>query len=530
VNPGSSLLTRRGSLCVGHLNDPGERWWEPGTPAPDGAYALCRADGRRLELVTDLYASRSLWYVLTDDAFFASSSQRALVALLGGFELNPEAVSWLLSSGYLPPRTGWDARIRLVPPASRVSLDCEHWTLETTRHLIPITPAPVSEDEAVARLLDATMDSCARLDVSWPEWRLALSGGMDSRSILLGLLNAHRKPACITWGLAAARRDPKNDAVVGERLAAYYGLPHTFYPTDPTDEPLESVLGRYVATCEGRLDHFDAYTDGLRMWKRLFESGVAGVIRGDAPSSGYRWYHHSELQARQRSGAHMIEDYPPSHAIHRLGLAPQTWPEELRRRPEESVAAYSGRLYGEFAAPALLSPLNDMKGLYLEVANPLLSRSVVAALHGAPATLRVGRRALKVMLEAINPEIPFAEHVAPADRLVYLGDAGFRRELRRVLASADAERVFSEEAVTSIAAGLAEEAPTPLWPRVRARIKAAAPERLSQRLKPYPLVSISGSRLAFRAYIAIRAAAMLSDDAGALGRGGVHAHVPSRIL
>jgi hypothetical protein len=519
INPGPSLLAREGSLCVGHLYEPHERWWEPGAPVPDGAFAMCRADDRHVELVTDLLASRTLWYVLTDNAFLASSSQRALVALLGSFELNEEAVSWMLSSGYQPPYAGWDRRLRKVPTACRLVLDRERWTIDATRHPVPISPAPVTENEAVRRLLDAVMESCARLDVSWSEWRLALSGGMDSRGILFGLLNAGKKPTCITWGLESARQDPENDAAVGERLARYYGLQHAFYSTDHTGESPELVLGRYLATSEGRLDHFDAYTDGLRMWKQLFESDVVGIVRGDEPSQGYRWFHHSEVQARQRCAAHMIEDYAPTHAIRRLGLAPQTWPDELRRRADESLGAYSGRLYEEFWAAAMLSPLNDLKGLYLEVANPLLSRAVVEASHTLPETLRMGRRAAKAVLEPINPpDIPFAHHSAPANRLVYLGDADMRGELHRVLASGDAERLFSEEAVATLRAGLSQEAPTPLWPRVRARIKAAAPERITQRLKPFPLVNITGSRLAFRAYIAVRIAELLTSDAALLRR------------
>ena len=91
VNPGPSTLFREGSIAVGHLYDPLGPWWEPGSAVPDGAFALCRVAERRIELVTDLYASRTLWYVKTADLFAASSSQRALVALLGSFEPNDEA-------------------------------------------------------------------------------------------------------------------------------------------------------------------------------------------------------------------------------------------------------------------------------------------------------------------------------------------------------------------------------------------------------------------------------------------------------
>ena len=72
------------------------------------------------------------------------------------------------------------------------------------------------------------LDACARLEVPWDTWRLALSGGMDSRAILVGLVRAGKRPSCITWGSGAARRDPRNDAAIGPRLAGSFGLPHSY--------------------------------------------------------------------------------------------------------------------------------------------------------------------------------------------------------------------------------------------------------------------------------------------------------------
>ena len=329
----------------------------------------------------------------------------------------------------------------------------------------------------------------------------------------MGLLRAGKRPACITWGLAAAQRDPKNDAAIAQRLAGRFGLEHRFYATDFTDEPLDRVLGRFLATSEGRLDHFEAYTDGLRMWQLLFESGVDGIVRGDAPSQGYRWYYPSEGQVRLRQQAHMVEDYPPEHLIHRLGLASQTWPDDMRKKADEPLSAYSGRLYQDFHSPAMLSPLNDMKGLYVEIANPLLSRSVVAASHTLPESLRRGRRATKAVHASMKLGIPFSERSAPASRRTYFSHPGFREELQRGLSSPAAESVFSEEARGALRASLSYESSSTLWARMRPGLKNAVPDRVSERLKPLPQLTGSGTRLAFRAYIAVRMTEMLEADA-----------------
>ena len=109
--------------CVGGLFGKPGAWWRAGAEAPGGTYALARWDADSVELVSDICASRTLWYALTEEAFLASTSQRALVMLLGGFELLPEATACFLSSGTLGPEVSWDARMRRVPPDARAVLD-----------------------------------------------------------------------------------------------------------------------------------------------------------------------------------------------------------------------------------------------------------------------------------------------------------------------------------------------------------------------------------------------------------------------
>ena len=78
-----------GGACVGGLFGRLGPWWQVGAEPPEGSYALARWDADTVELVSDICGSRTIWYALTDEAFLASTSQRALVMLLGGFELLP---------------------------------------------------------------------------------------------------------------------------------------------------------------------------------------------------------------------------------------------------------------------------------------------------------------------------------------------------------------------------------------------------------------------------------------------------------
>jgi asparagine synthetase B (glutamine-hydrolysing) len=73
------------------LEPENENWHEIGDETPDGAFAIIRSNDQTVQLVTDTLGQRTLWYVLTENFFIASTSQRAILLYLGGFELN-EAV------------------------------------------------------------------------------------------------------------------------------------------------------------------------------------------------------------------------------------------------------------------------------------------------------------------------------------------------------------------------------------------------------------------------------------------------------
>ena len=114
---------------------------------------------------------------------------------------------------------GWDARVHQLPPATRLTLDRARWSVDEAQDTVPFRPGLGSEREQVARLRAAVQDACRRFDVPWETWRVALSGGMDSRGIVLGLVRAGKRPATVTWGQAAARRDYRNDAVIAPLVA-----------------------------------------------------------------------------------------------------------------------------------------------------------------------------------------------------------------------------------------------------------------------------------------------------------------------
>jgi hypothetical protein len=200
LNPSGAAQVQGASLAIGSLLAPAGDWHVPRAPLPDGSYALLRADDAYVELVADAVASRTLWYALTDRELIASTSQRAIVTLLGSFEPNRDVLPWMLSSGTLGPSGGWDARLKRVQPGERVLLDRARWRLQSAVESTVIVPEPaLSYDAHLERLRSTLVDACRRWSFDAGKWVLTLSGGVDSRGLLCLLRD--RGVSTVTWGL-----------------------------------------------------------------------------------------------------------------------------------------------------------------------------------------------------------------------------------------------------------------------------------------------------------------------------------------
>ena len=497
--------------------------------APDGTYAIVRHDSGAVELLSDTFGSRTVWYVHTESLFLASTSQRALVALLGSFKPRAETATWLLAAGNLGPDCGWDERLRRLPIATRLRLDRRTWTLSTTTEELSYVPRSLALEEHLAELREAIFAVCAKLDVERASTALTLSGGCDSRSLLVGLAKAAKPVTCVTWGLAASLADPRNDAAIARRLAQGFGMPHKYFHLDFTDEPVRDVFARFLRAGEGRIEDFSGYTDGFKAWERLYGAGVAAILRGDCPGWGSPYDPIDETVARSiNMHCTLVSDYPENHLIHRLGLAAQRRPDALYQREAETLPQYRDRLYNDFELPTCMAAFNDVKCAYLEVVNPLLGRDVVRVTTGLPDEFRHLRVGFERLAASLVPGVPFADNQADEPPGVYLSRPSVRKEIMEELSSEAARRVFPEAALAGILADL-ERPLSSTKSRLRGSVKALVPHRLVRAIRPSPRPGTSTPRLAFRAYIASRMHTILLQDAEALGqRDGLTPRVPSQ--
>ena len=166
------------SARLGALASPAPDWHRPGTPEPDGSYALVRSDPGTAEAWCDEVGTRTLWYVFDHRRLLVSTSLRALVCLLGGLDWNPAAFAWYLSSGTLGPTDAWDRRIRRLPRGAHLVLDRRRWVLDLHTRPVRFASRRMSEAEAREGLHGVLAAVLEHPGILPPSWILPLSGGL----------------------------------------------------------------------------------------------------------------------------------------------------------------------------------------------------------------------------------------------------------------------------------------------------------------------------------------------------------------
>jgi hypothetical protein len=512
--PSGSTLVADGAF-TGCLSSPSDRWKHTGTPPPDGLYALCRHDSDAVELASDALATHTVWYVHTAEWFMASTSQRALVRLLGDFRLNRRAVAWMLSSGSLGPEPAWDERLRRLAGDAVVRLDRRSWQVSERRAPVVFRPEPGRHADHVRRLQDALDESFAALDLGERDWVLPLSGGGDSRGLLLFLLRAGCRPRCLTYGLPEAGHDSSSDAAIAARVAAALGVEHSYQALEEPEGGESETLRLFAASSEARVDHIDAYTDRFALWRSLRDGGIRGVLRGDQAFGV--WPVYSDDDTRMTLGGVRVVDYSARHPIRALDLERQQWPAELRRRKRESDDAYRDRLYHEFRVPVIMAALNQIKTAYVDAISPLQTHRIVAAARVLPDDERTEKRAFRDLVRALGPPVPFARRDATRPGQDFLARPAVTAAFREALATPAALDALGEGNIDIVLQGLGDAAPSrDRGLQAARRLKRVVPRALVRAAKEARgAPPLSPQRLAFRAYLVAAAAELFAADAAA---------------
>lgn len=352
---------------LGFLNNNHENWHQVKTKIPDGTFVIIRADDDYVELLTDITGSRSVWYYSDHEIFIASTSQIAITRYLRNFTLNRKILPWILSTGTLGPGNSWDTRVKKVKPNTSVLLDRKNCTLTESTESVKFSKKITDYDEGKRLLKNCIKKLIEEADYHPAKWFIPLSGGYDSRALLLFLrdLFPQNRYRTVTWGTKEARNRVGSDAFIAGELSNEMDITNHFYESNRNHIDYAERLDRFIFNSEGAIDHISAYMDGFVLWNDLvINEGCEGIIRGEIPFGPCAV--NNEFEVRKIAGLLICRDYDNLKEVDEWVDEQQTIPSELMKVDDESFQDYLDRLYLEYRVPVVVSPLADVKYSYVE--------------------------------------------------------------------------------------------------------------------------------------------------------------------
>lgn len=409
-NPVGFELVSKMSICTGILFDNQDKWDQVGATTPDGNYSIIRADDTYVEILSDFQATHTIWYYFDDEKLIISSSQRAIIALLGNYMPSRTAVSWMISSGTLGPGYSWDSRLKALRPSELIKLDRNNWNLSCNFTDVKFDPKELPEDAHVQAYVQAATEIIKSLPkgISYIQ---QLTGGFDSRMLLMCILATERNiDEYLTLGLESSKQTKLSDADIARRLCDKYRLNWQYHPTDFRMMDFEYFFDEFFQLGEGRLDNLERMQFGTQVWSNMFNKGRQVVIGG---SDGFRTQKHYKTEKFIQLQKRLIRVVDISNLPDRLKSSFQLdIPEYLRKKDKETLTCYYHRLSQEYFAPYADAALNDFILPYMTIVNPLESKRVLEVMRRIPDKYRANKKCIKKYLRKNNLGLPFDKHVS----------------------------------------------------------------------------------------------------------------------
>ena len=353
----------------------------------DGSYAIIKNTEDKISFFSDQFSSRTLWYYFDDNKLVISTSQRAVIALKGSFNLNEETLAWYLSSGTQGPFISWDQDINQVLPNIEYKLNLNDWHLDLEQK--PGMDLPSSGSTKMDDYLDIYKDkvtqSLDQIINEYPKGQvlMPLSGGLDSRLLLSLSRNADidDKLTLVNWGIPKYE-DALNDKVAAQRLAKFYNKDLLDMSLPIKIDDYDQILNLFVEASEGRIDHFNAFTDGFKMWNDFFQRGYQAIVRGDIPFVTEIYL--NRLQIKSKMG---LSSFINSTNINNFNVKKYSklQNEDLTKRLKgESLIRWRDRTYSSIRVPLLLAAYSHQTSGFVENRTPMMSWSLFKLYMGLP--------------------------------------------------------------------------------------------------------------------------------------------------
>lgn len=191
--------------------------------AIDGIFARWEWNGEHLTARNDRYGVKPLFYCERDNTLILSPSLLQLLAEGAPTELDDRAMAVFLRLGFFLGDDTPFKHIRAVPPNAALMWKAGRLEIAGGRPIIKAQP--ISRDSAIDAYIELFRKAMERRPPTSEQCAAPLSGGRDSRHILLELVRSDRKPSTAVT-VRRYRPVPGDDLSTAQRLAAALDVPH----------------------------------------------------------------------------------------------------------------------------------------------------------------------------------------------------------------------------------------------------------------------------------------------------------------
>jgi asparagine synthase (glutamine-hydrolysing) len=406
---------------------------------PVGVFAEWHWNGQRLEARTDRFGIQPLFYAASGSRLWLSPSIPELVRRGAPTELDDSALAVFLRLGHFLGDDTPFRGIRAVPPAGCLTWEAGRLRVDGMR--VEPTRLDISRAAAIDRYVELFGAALAKDEVDPARTLVPLSGGRDSRHILLELHRAGHPVPCVTVRPSPPKAD--EDAIVAATVAAAVGVPHTIVEQSEDRCGKETEKNLRTSLCTLEHSWVMDLVQSLAGRDVVLYDGIAGDTLSEAK------YMTAERLARLRrrdlrgyaEAELTTEGYLPAllrRSIYRRfsrGLALERLEAELLTHVDAPNPVGSYRFWNRTRRAVALAPF----GLLASVATvraPFLDPDLQAFLASLPGELLVDRTFHTDTIARAYPafaSLPYENPKAPRRSAVVsmrrFGLAALRREL-----------------------------------------------------------------------------------------------------
>jgi hypothetical protein len=397
-----------------------------GTANAEGVFGGWEVDSGTVRVTVDPLGFFPLYYFATSTEFCVAPSILTLLERGAPRTFDDDALAVFLRIGYFIADDTPFAAVRVVPPSHR--FEWSGGTLRIERAERPHHEVAIDRARAIDTYVELFRAAVARRLVPGDEpFTLPLSGGCDSRHILLELIRQGRPPSRTVTG---TQRPWCPDVAIASRLTERVGIPHTVVHGTMearwADELEKNVLTSFCADehvwylpvaryllATSRWSYDGIAGDYLSASNGLRPDVVEGMRAGRVDELLDRVItetHHEDVLRNALTPA-FYRRIPPSTARERLA-------EEIRRHLDAANPWSSFYFDTQDRREITLTPHTLLASL--NVHTPYLDRDLVAFLTSVPCELHLGGRFHVDTIARAYPEhadLPYArDSSTPAGR------------------------------------------------------------------------------------------------------------------